>query len=79
MWRTNVDEPKTVESGASIPVLTIVRDVLEKPRAKVQPQPDHYIFAGERRGAPLNLANLANRVIKPALAKLTEEREELLK
>jgi hypothetical protein len=35
--------------------------------------PNAYIFAGERRGAPLNMANLARRVILPAItaAKVT--------
>jgi integrase len=34
---------------------------------------DSYIFAGERRGQPLNLANLVNRVIKPCLKKRAPE------
>jgi integrase len=33
----------------------------------VKPSADAYIFAGTRNGAPLDLHNLANRVIIPAL------------
>ena len=35
-------------------------------------QPEQYMFAGERRGTPLNLANLARRVILPALAEAAD-------
>jgi integrase len=65
VWRTHVGETKTVESEAEIPVLPVLRDVLAKHRNGA---PDSaYVFAGPRRGAPLNLANLAARVIRPAL------------
>jgi integrase len=73
VWRTHVSAPKTSESEATIPVLPMLRDALEKHRKKVakkNPEAvkrDAYIFAGERRGASLNLANLARRVIVPAL------------
>ena len=66
VWRTHVNAPKTLESESAVPVLPILVRALEghKNRCKSQ-TPDSYIFAGERRGAPLNLANLARRVIKP--------------
>jgi integrase len=65
VWRTHVGAPKTVESEAEIPVLPVLREVLTKHRKDA---PDSaYVFAGPRRGAPLNLANLAARVIEPAL------------
>jgi len=50
-----------------VPVLPILQKLLEEYRIKTNGKPADYIFAGERRGAPLNLANLANRVVKPAL------------
>ena len=50
-----------------IPVIPILKKLLVEYRAKTKGRPDDYIFRGERRGAPLNLANLAARVIKPAL------------
>jgi integrase len=67
VWRTAVGPTKTEESEASVPVIPILKKVLEQYRAKINPEPDGYILAGERKGAPLNLHNLATRVIKPAL------------
>ncbi len=68
VWRTHVNLPKTVESEAPVPVLPIIVKALEGHRARCKnPTPESYIFAGDRRGGPLNLANLARRVIKPAI------------
>jgi integrase len=51
-----------------VPTLPILIRALEGHRARCKnPTADTYIFAGERLGAPLNLANLARRVIKPAI------------
>jgi site-specific recombinase XerD len=47
----------------------ILKKVLDDHRVRVKGKDQDYIFAGERRGTPLNLENLAKRVIKPALAK----------
>jgi integrase len=69
VWRTKVQAPKTDASAETVPVLPLLQRALEKHRNRVNPSSDHgYIFAGERRGAPLNLANLVRRVIVPALA-----------
>lgn len=65
VWRTHVGPTKTPESTASVPVLPFLRKALEKHCEGKNPH--DYIFAGERRGAPLNLHNLAARVIKPAI------------
>ena len=65
VWRTHVGATKTPESEASVPVLPFLRTVLDKHRT-FEPS-DAYIFAGKRKGAPLNLHNLATRVIKPAI------------
>lgn len=43
--------------------------VLKKYREDIKPKDSDYILAGERRGAPLNLHNLASRFIKPAIQK----------
>lgn len=67
VWRTHVNQPKTMESEAGVPVLPVLQKLLVEYRNKMNGQPDDYIFAGERRGAPLNLANLARRGIIPAL------------
>jgi integrase len=67
VWRTHLGPTKTADSEASVPILPLLQKVLEKYRKGASD--DTYIFAGERRGAPLNLANLAARVIKPTLKK----------
>ncbi|MGB2890284.1 MAG: site-specific integrase, partial [Candidatus Acidiferrales bacterium] len=65
VWRRHVGATKTPESEASVPVLPFLKKALEKHRN--WKSDGSYIFAGEKFGAPLNLANLARRVIKPAI------------
>ncbi len=70
IWRTHVNAPKTSESEAAVPVLPAIARVLEEHRERCKnPTPDSYIFAGDKFGGPLNLANLARRVIKPSIEK----------
>jgi integrase len=73
VWRTSVDQPKTESSEASVPVISLLQKALNDHRTRVNGRDDQYIFAGERRGTPLNLANLARRVIVPALADYSNE------
>jgi integrase len=73
VWRTHVGDTKNPTSAGSVPVLPILKKILDDHHARVLEGkkhcgPDDYIFAGERRGAPLNLANMVRRVILPALA-----------
>jgi integrase len=65
MWRTFVAEPKTAGSEADVPILPLLSDALK--RHHDEHPFTTYIFEGERRGTPLNLANLARRVIIPKL------------
>ena len=46
-----------------MPLVSLLQQVLEAHRNGI----DGFIFAGERLGRPLNLANLARRVIAPKL------------
>jgi integrase len=69
VWQTKVGGTKNEASEDSIPVLPILQGMLEWRREQVKPNPDDYIFAGKRRGAPLKFHNLENRVIKKALEK----------
>jgi integrase len=73
VWRTIVNETKTEASEASVPVLPILQKVLNEHRTRVNGHGEQYIFAGERRGTPLNLANLARRVIIPACRAYSDE------
>jgi site-specific recombinase XerD len=51
----------------------VLQKVLNEHRVRVNGHGEQYIFAGERRGTPLNLANLARRVIIPALVEYSDE------
>jgi len=75
VWRTHVGQTKTEDSERSVPVLPLLQKVLEKYRGDASS--DAYIFAGEKRGAPLNLPNLAARDIKPALKNAMQKDPEL--
>jgi site-specific recombinase XerD len=75
VWRPQVGAPKNLSSENIIPALPLVKEMLEKRRehlmqAKkgVPPCPEHCIFAGTHRGAPLCFRKLQYRIIKPALA-----------
>jgi integrase len=67
VWRTHVGPTKTVESEGVIPVLPLLQSLLERRKARTKHRSDDYIFAGTRRGAPLDLHNMENRIIRPAL------------
>ena len=67
VWGRHIGETKTEESQAPVPLLPTLRDALAAHR-KRQPE-GQYIFAGERCGRPMILANLVRREIKPALLK----------
>jgi integrase len=69
VWETKVGPTKNIASESSIPIIPLAEKVLMARRARLKPKPEDYIFAGERRGTPLNFHNLENRVIKPALEK----------
>jgi integrase len=79
VWRTHIGPPKTEGSLGVVPVLPFLQGFLNEHRARTKfAKDDDYIFSGERRGAPLNLANLARRVIIPALAKSEEMKSRLI-
>ena len=66
VWNTTArDKTKTGDAKAPVPVLKSLAKILEAHRAEA----NHagYIFAGPKAGRPLNLANLARRVIVPKL------------
>src|SRR5260370_14836014 len=65
VWRTHVGPTKSQESKAAVPVLAPLKSVLERHRNGVASTAN--IFAGEKRGAPLNLTKLANEVVIPSI------------
>jgi integrase len=64
IWRKHVNLPKTVQSQAAVPVIKPLRDLLNRMRPHDAIGP---IFRGEL-GRPLDLHNVARRVIRPTLA-----------
>jgi integrase len=70
VWNSTVSEPKTRRSRSPIPVVKQLADALEtqKLRAGILAQPSLPIFQAGN-GQPLNLDNLARRVIAPALSR----------
>jgi integrase len=73
MWRTHLTEPKTAESVAPVPVAETLADVLRESRRE-----SGYILASPL-GRPVDLHNLASRVMIPALgccAKCGKEKTE---
>lgn len=66
VWNSTVSEPKTRRSRSPIPVVRQLADALEahRLRAGILAQPDLPIFQAGN-GRPLNLDNLARRVIGP--------------
>jgi integrase len=69
VWNSTVSEPKTRRSRSPIPVVRQLADALEahKLRMGQLAQPDLPIFQAGN-GQPLNLDNVARRVIVPALS-----------
>jgi len=67
VWKNHVGPTKNPQSEDSIPVLATLNSFLGARRAFVKPDPEDYIFAGKRKGQPLDFHNLINRQIKPAL------------
>ena len=66
VWETYVGPTKNIASENAIPVIPLLKTILERRRSRVGGKSGDYIFAG-KRGVPLNFHNLENRIIKPAL------------
>lgn len=66
VWNTHQREKtKTSESKAPVPIVGVLNKYLQDHRNGLPA--DGYIFAGPKMGRPLNLANLARRVVVPKL------------
>jgi hypothetical protein len=63
VWRTHIAAPKTEGSVAPVPVIETLRSILNEQR-----RDSGFILAGPLK-KPINLSNLARRVIVPALQK----------
>jgi integrase len=80
MWRTKEGLPKTESSENTVPVIPLLKSMLENYRQYLEGpledeglgkvlKPTDWMFAGERRGTSMNLPNLVRRVIVPLLTR----------
>lgn len=80
VWRTKQGLPKTESSENTVPVLPVLKTILEVYRLHLEGlveeghlgkdlKPTTWLFAGERRGTSMNLPNLVQRVIIPLLTR----------
>ena len=65
-WRNYITEPKSRKSKAPVPVITPLRQLLEK---HCKGRTEGLMFQS-RKGTPLNLDNLARNIIRPGLAQI---------
>jgi integrase len=70
IWKNVVNEPKTPRSKSPVPIIKPLAVRLDALRVSQGKPLEGYIFAGPKKGRPLNLNNLANREIKPVLIKI---------
>jgi integrase len=65
-WRpTIIEATKTSASAGSVPVLPLLAEHLEAHRNGFPPE--GFVFVGPKMGKPLDLHNLANRIVRPIL------------
>jgi integrase len=80
VWRTKEGLPKTESSENTVPVLPILKAILETYRLHLEGLPEEghlgkdlkptdWMFAGERRRTSMNLPNLVRRVVVPLLTR----------
>jgi len=80
VWRTLENLPKTESSENTVPILPILRSMLDNYRHYLEgpkdedslgrtPKPVDWMFAGERRGVSMNLPNLVRRTVVPNLVR----------
>ncbi len=80
VWRTKEGLPKTESSENTVPVLPVLKAILETYRQYLEGLPEEgnlgkdlkatdWMFAGERRGTSMHLPNLVRRTIIPNLTR----------
>ena len=69
VWKGTAGETKTAARRKPVPVIARLRSLLDSYAASVPPHcPDQWMFTSSV-GTPIDLGNLVNRIIRPALAK----------
>ena len=65
LWRGFLGQPKSKASRASVPVIPVLRQMLDVHRARAGNPTDGFIFFGLRLGRPVDLDNLSKDRIRP--------------
>jgi len=66
MWRGFMGEPKSDASRAAVPVIPMLRGILDEHRMR-SGNPGGFVFRGPRLGHPINPDNIAHDRIRPVL------------
>ena len=69
LWRGFLGQPKSKASRASVPVIPVLRQMLDVHRARAGNPTEGFIFRGPRLGRPIDLDNLSKDRIRPLLRK----------
>jgi integrase len=69
MWRKFMGQPKSKASRGQVPVIPVLRKLLDEHRAKAGNPADGFMFRGPRLSHPINPDNLAHDRIKLILRK----------
>lgn len=67
LWRGFLGQPKSKASRASVPVIPVLRQMLDVHRARAGNPTEGFIFRGPRLGRPIGLDNLSKDRIRPLL------------
>ena len=66
VWGRHVGDPKTAESRGAVPVISLLRKILNEYKPS-HVTPTDFMFAGKKKGFALNLDNLSRRTLAPIL------------
>jgi integrase len=69
LWRGFLGQPKSRASRASVPVIPLLRKMLDAHRARAGNLAEGFIFRGPRLGRPIDPDNLSKDHIRPLLLK----------
>jgi len=69
LWRGFLGQPKSRASRATVPVIPVLKQMLDAHRARAGNPTGGYIFRGPRLGHPIDCDNLLTNHIKPSLLK----------
>jgi integrase len=67
VWRTHVGQPKTEARSGAVPVIPVLKKILDRYREQFPPNGSDFIFRGEKMGFALNLDNVSRRDIAPIM------------